>query len=191
MKAERAILADVSHPEPPADAGDRVGKGRPTPKRREAQKRRRTATPTNRKEAAALRRERLREQRTLQRQALMTGDERNLPPRDAGPAKRLARDVVDARFTIGQAFFGVVLLVLVLSFIPNIALRSIANLLLLLVFIALIVDSFRVGRAARRVVEDRYGVKASVGITGYAVMRALQPRRMRRPPARVKRGESV
>ena len=49
------------------------GKGRPTPKRSDARKRRRTATPTNRKEAARMRRERMREARTVQRQALLTG----------------------------------------------------------------------------------------------------------------------
>ena len=53
------MLAGVS--EGPADEGSQSGKGRPTPKRSEARKRRRQATPTNRKEAAAMRRERLRE----------------------------------------------------------------------------------------------------------------------------------
>src|SRR3954469_21934818 len=88
-----------------------AGKGRPTPKRSDARKRRRLATPTNRKEAAKLRRERLREQRSMQRQALQTGDERHLPARDAGPAKKLARDYVDGRFTMGQVFFGMIILV--------------------------------------------------------------------------------
>src|SRR3954470_7855441 len=106
-----------------AEEGKPGGKGRPTPKRDEARKKRRAATPTNRKEAAALRRQRLREQRTAQRQALITGDERNLPMRDAGPAKRLARDVVDSRFTIGQVFFGLVLAVLFLSFVRNSAVQ--------------------------------------------------------------------
>src|SRR4051812_34754961 len=96
-----------------------IGKGRPTPKRRDARKRRRMGTPASRKEAAALRRERLREQRSLQRRALQTGDERPLRARDAGPAKKLARDYVDERFTMGQIFFGLILLVFVLGVIPN------------------------------------------------------------------------
>ena len=36
------------------------------------------------------------EERALQRQALVTGDERYLPVRDKGVAKRFTRDYVDA-----------------------------------------------------------------------------------------------
>jgi hypothetical protein len=171
-----------------AEEGKPGGKGRPTPKRDEARKKRRAATPTNRKEAAALRRQRLREQRAAQRQALVTGDERNLPARDAGPAKRLARDIVDSRFSIGQVFFGIVLLVLLLSFIPNRSVGAVVNAAMLLLFVAVIVDAVRLGRRARREVEEKYGATDATGITGYAAMRALQPRRLRRPPARVSRG---
>jgi Protein of unknown function (DUF3043) len=171
-----------------AEEGKPGGKGRPTPKRDEARKKRRAATPTNRKEAAALRRQRLREQRAAQRQALVTGDERNLPARDAGPARRLARDIVDSRFTIGQVFFGVILLVLLLSFIRNTTIAAITNLVMLVLFVAVIVDSVRLGRRAHREVEEKYGAKDATGITGYAAMRALQPRRLRRPPPRVSRG---
>src|SRR3954447_27051963 len=170
------------------EEGKPGGKGRPTPKRDEARKKRRVATPTNRKEAAALRRQRLREQRAAQRQALVTGDERHLPGRDAGPARRMARDIVDSRFTIGQVFFGVILLVLLLSFIRNPVIATITNLAMLVLFVAVLVDSVRLGRRARREVEEKYGEKDATGITGYAAMRALQPRRLRRPPARVTRG---
>ena len=160
-----------------------AGKGRPTPKRRDARKRRRMATPANRKEAAALRRERMREQRTAQRRALQTGDERHLPPRDAGPAKKLARDYVDGRFTLGQVFFGMILLVFGLAFVPSPPVVAAANLLVLVFFVGVVIDSVRVGRGAKRAVEEKYGVKETTGIMPYALMRSMQPRRMRRPPA--------
>jgi hypothetical protein len=179
------MLAGVS------DTAPAPGKGRPTPKRSDARKSRRVTTPTNRKEAAALRRQKQREQRTVQRQALQTGDERNLPARDAGPAKRLARDCVDSRFTIGQVFFGMIAAVLALSFVRNSAVVAIANLLMLLAFVGVIVNSAMVGKAARRLVEERYGDKDSTGVMGYALMRAMQPRRMRRPPPKVKRGDTI
>jgi Flp pilus assembly protein TadB len=158
-----------------------AGKGRPTPKRRDARKRRRNATPTNRKEAAALRRERLREQRSQQRHALQTGDERHLPPRDAGQAKKLARDYVDGRFTLGQVFFGMILVVFLLAFVP--AAAGVANGIVLIAFVGVVIDSIRVGRGARRAVEEKYGAKEATGITQYAVLRSMQPRRLRRPPA--------
>src|SRR4051794_26198071 len=170
------------------EEGKPAGKGRPTPKRDEARKKRRAAAPTNRKEAAALRRQRLGERGADQRQALITGDERHLPVRDAGPAKRMARDIVDSRFTLGQVFFGVILLVLLLSFIRNPVIATVTNLAMLLLFFGVIVDAGRLGRRARREVAEKYGDKEATGITGYAAMRALQPRRLRRPPARVTRG---
>jgi hypothetical protein len=169
------MLAPVSEEPVP------VGKGRPTPKRREARKQRRTATPANRKDAAALRRQRLREQRTLQRQALQTGEERYLPPRDQGPAKKLTREFVDGRFTLGQVFFGMVIVLFGTAFFPVIA--GFANVLLLVLFVVVVIDAVRVGRAAKRAVVEKYGDKDAVGIVPYAMLRAMQPRRLRRPPA--------
>jgi hypothetical protein len=180
------MLAGVSEA-PATDGGKPAGKGRPTPKRDEARKKRRAATPTNRKEAAALRRQKLREQRAAQRQALLTGDERNLPARDAGPARRMARDVVDSRFGIGQIFFGLVLALLFLSFIRNTYVQALTNMVMLLLFLFVVGDAIRVGRRARREVAEKYGDKQAIGITGYAAMRAVQPRRLRRPPPRVSR----
>jgi len=62
-------------------------KGRPTPKRREAEKGRRRAVtaPATRKEAYKAQRERARGERNQQMAALKAGDERNLPVRDRGP----------------------------------------------------------------------------------------------------------
>jgi len=168
------MLARVSEEEASA------GKGRPTPKRRDARKRRRNATPTNRKEAAAMRRQKLREQRGLQRKALQTGEERYLPPRDQGPAKKLAREYVDGRFTLGQIFFIMVIVLFGTAFVQAIA--GYANAFLLLLFVLVMIDSVRVGRGAKRAVVEKYGEKEAVGITPYAMVRAMQPRRLRRPP---------
>jgi hypothetical protein len=171
-----------------------AGKGRPTPKRRDAQKRRRTPVPTNKKEAAAARRTRLREERMVQRKALLSGDERHLPARDAGPAKRLARDVVDSRFTLGQVFFALILVVLAASLtIPPRYKTTLAavNALSFLTVIVVFLDSVRIGRRAKQMVTTAYGEKSAYGVTAYAAIRAMQPRRLRRPPPKVKRGQDV
>jgi hypothetical protein len=175
-----------------------AGKGRPTPKRRDARKQRRQALPANRKDASKLRRERAREQRTLQRQALLSGDERHLPARDAGPAKRLARDLVDTRFTLGQVFFGLIFVVFALSIgLSNVHGKAAkdagaaVNFASIVVLIVVFVDSVRVGKAARKAVVDKYGAKDALGITGYAMIRAMQPRRMRRPPPKLRRGDAL
>lgn len=183
------MLFAVSEVEPPS-----VGKGRPTPKRRDAQKRRRAVVPADKKEAAKLRRERSREQRQLQRQALLSGDERHLPPRDAGPEKRLARDVVDSRFTLGQIFFGMILVVLLAGILIPRSYPTVLAAINVLSFVAVgavFFDSFRIGRKARRLVATAYSEKQAFGITGYAAIRAMQPRRLRRPPPKMKRGDTV
>src|SRR3954471_2795989 len=171
-----------------------AGKGRPTPKRRDAQKRRRGPVPANKKDAQAQRRAQARESRMLQRQALLSGDERHLPARDAGPAKRLARDVVDSRFTLGQVFFGMILVVLVASLaIPTdyrtvlAAVKALSFLAVLLVFL----DSLRMGGRAKSMVTAAYDAKSAYGVTAYAAIRSMQPRRLRRPPPKVKRGDSI
>lgn len=195
------MLCAVSEPSGGAEPGP--GKGRPTPKRRDAQKNRRRAVPSDPKEAAKLRRERAKELRSLQRKALLSGDEKHLPARDTGPAKRLARDLVDARFTLGQAFFGLILFVLFATIFTSPGTKKVGGklvkqantagalvtLLSILVLIAVVANAIRVGRRARRAVEERYGAKESLGITGYAAMRAMQPRRLRRPPPAIKRGD--
>jgi hypothetical protein len=167
-----------------------TGKGRPTPKRSEARKARRTgAAPATRKEAAARLREKNREERRKQRAALVTGDERNLPPRDSGPAKRLARDVVDTRFTYGQVFFGAIAVVFLASLIPVTAVRNVISPIGLLSVVVMFSDGYRNGKRAKDAVVERYGEPAGVGILSYAFMRALLPRRMRRPPPTVNRGD--
>src|SRR4051794_22616298 len=82
------------------------GKGRPTPKRREAEKRNRQpiTAPRTRKEAYQQTRERQGRDRQKAREGMARGEERYLLPRDKGPARRLARDYVDSRRTFGQYF---------------------------------------------------------------------------------------
>ncbi len=60
-------------------------KNRPTPKRSVAEAaNKRPLVPTDRKNAGKASREQLRDQRARQRQAMLSGDERHLPARDAG-----------------------------------------------------------------------------------------------------------
>src|SRR5947209_20598669 len=143
------MLIAVTEVEPGEHSGEHsAGKGRPTPKRRDAQKRRRGPVPTNKKEAAAARRTKVREERMMQRQALLSGDERHLPARDAGPAKRLARDVVDSRFSIGQIFFVLIIVVFVVSLVIPHQYKSVLAAVNLLSFAAVIrgfLDAGRVG----------------------------------------------
>jgi Protein of unknown function (DUF3043) len=184
----RSATAEVA-PEPEAPAP--TGKGRPTPKRSEARAQRRTPVPKTRKEAAALTRERAREQRRVQRLALQTGDESHLPPRDAGPARRLARDYVDSHFAPGQFVFGLIFITLLSGFLPNHAVATVVNIGSLAALALILLAGYRTSRSAKRLVEEAYGPKDAGGITAYALARGMSPRWVRRPKPKVKRGEAV
>jgi hypothetical protein len=173
------------------DPTEPAGKGRPTPKRADARKARRNAAPKNRKEAAALQRDKRRDERRTARQALITGDERHLPPRDAGPEKRLARDVIDSRFTYGQVFFMLIFVVFALSIIPDARIKNIANFAALFSLTLMVVDGAMNGRRAKNAVIAKFGAENARGVSAYAFMRSLLPRRFRRPPPRVRRGSPV
>lgn len=100
-------------PTTPAVSTKSGGKGRPTPKRRDAQARGlHPVVPADRK--AAKREQRAREDAAWQRQqqAMLTGDERYLPARDKGPVRRYIRDYVDARWSLGELFLPASLLMM-------------------------------------------------------------------------------
>ena len=176
------------------------GKGRPTPKRADARQPRRNPTSRTSRTAArgtrgasndvsSSQRERNREERRRAYEALRGGDERFLPPLDAGPERRHARDYVDSRFTLGQALLPTILGVFVVgTFVPYRLVQSIASFAGLIALVAIVLDSMRHGRGATQAVEQRFPNSTIRGITSYAFLRAMLPRRFRRPPPKVARG---
>ncbi|MQA85222.1 MAG: DUF3043 domain-containing protein [Streptosporangiales bacterium] len=168
------------------------GKGRPTPKRREAESRRRQPfqAPRGRKEAYRQTRQRQREQRRRMREGVAKGDERYLPARDKGSVRGLARNYVDSRRSIGEYFLILTVIILVLGFIPQ--LTAIAyNLLWPLMMATIVAEGVFVARKVRRLAEERHPGESTRGVGFYAAMRGLQLRRLRLPPPRVKVGEKI
>ena len=166
-------------------------KGRPTPKRSEAQAQRRSVanTPMTRKEAAKRQREARRAALERQRQALAGGDERYLPARDKGPVRKFARNYVDSRFHMAEFFLPLAVVILVLSMMRATAVQSIALLLWLVVIVLIIVDSVITAIGLRRQLRERFPDQSTRGTVAYALMRTLQMRRLRLPKPQVKRGE--
>lgn len=184
--ADKAPVTDSKQTRDP-----QAPKGRPTPKRSEAQSQRRSVanTPTTRKEAAKRSRDERRAALEKQRQALATGDERYLPARDKGPVRRFARDYVDSRFHIAEFFLPLAVLILVLSMVQVAALQNIALLLWLFVIILIVVDSIGLGIRLKKQLNTRFPNESKKGAVAYALMRTLQMRRLRLPKPLVKRGE--
>ncbi|WP_167828631.1 DUF3043 domain-containing protein [Streptomyces sp. MZ04] len=166
-------------------------KGRPTPKRSEAQTQRRSVanTPVTRKEAAKRQRSERRVQMDKQRQALASGDERYLPARDKGPVRKFARDFVDSRFCIAEFFLPLAVIILVLSMVRIPQLQNIALLLWLVVIVLIILDSVTTAFRLKKRLAERFPDQSKKGAVAYALMRTLQMRRLRLPKPQVKRGE--
>ena len=166
-------------------------KGRPTPKRSEAQTQRRSVanTPTTRKEASKRQRDDRRSAMERQRAALASGDERYLPARDKGPVRKFARDFVDSRFCIAEFFLPLAVVILVLSMVRVGSLQNIALLLWLVVILMIVVDSVGIAIRLKKQLATRYPDLPKKGAVAYALMRTLQMRRLRLPKPQVKRGE--
>ncbi|MDT0399020.1 MULTISPECIES: DUF3043 domain-containing protein [Streptomyces] len=184
--ADKATVTDSTqtrHPEAP--------KGRPTPKRSEAQSQRRSVANTSmsRKDAAKRQREERRAAMERQRQALASGDERYLPTRDKGPVRRFARDYVDSRFNIAEYFLPMAVIILVLSMVQVAQLQNVALLLWLVVIVMIVLDSIVTGFRLKKRLAERFPDEGRRGAVAYALMRSLQMRRLRLPKPQVKRGE--
>ncbi|WP_354639796.1 DUF3043 domain-containing protein [Kitasatospora camelliae] len=166
-------------------------KGRPTPKRSEAEANRKTrvTVPKDRKEANRQARERMRSEREKQRTALLEGDERYLPGRDKGPVRRFVRDYIDSRWSAAEFFLPYAVVVLVLSIVKVPVLQLASTLLFLLFFVVVIADFVRLGLGLRKELATRFPGTNTRGSVPYGLMRTLQMRRLRLPKPQVKRGE--
>jgi hypothetical protein len=188
---QAAATSEVTAAEPQETRDPQAPKGRPTPKRSEAQAQRRTlAKPaSSRKEAAKRQREARRSAMARQREALAGGDERYLPPRDKGPVRRFARDYVDSRWSVAEFFLPIAVIILALSMVPSLQVKNISLLLWLVMIVMIVLDSIGHGFRLKRALKDRFPDESKRGAVAYALMRTLQLRRMRLPKPQVERGE--
>lgn len=167
------------------------GKNRPTPRRSQQEARnKRPLVPSDRKLAGRQAREAARAERLRARDAMMTGDERYLPPRDKGPVRRYVRDFVDARWNVGEFFLVVALVVVFLTFIQDPVVQLVGTGILWLTVVACVVDGFLLSRKLKRRLVERFGEdQLPAGVVRYGVMRAFQLRRTRLPKPMVSRGQ--
>ena len=173
------------------------GKGRPTPKRREAQRKRTgpvAPPPRTRREAYRRMREQNAVKRADVREGVRSGDERRrLPARDQGPVRALVRDLIDSRRNVGAVFLPVAALVFAGYLIPSAQVRALTVSLWLAVFLLIIVDSVFLGTRIRRAVRARFpDMTERMGLLiWYGVSRAIMIRRWRMPKPRVTVGQQV
>lgn len=178
-------------PEPTPVDGERSGKGRPTPTRKEAEAARKSSlkVPADPKEARKAARAREAAERDASRAALLAGDERGLPARDAGPVKSYVRDFVDKRWCAGELFLPLAIIVLVMAFVRNPAVQQVVTIMWFSLTLFIVIDTTLVMRKLSKELERQWPEKADrKGAIWYALMRVLQIRKLRLPPPRFRAG---
>lgn len=166
-------------------------KGRPTPKRNQAEAKRKinSLAPATTKEAKIAQREAAKAARVSQRAAYLRGDEKAMPARDRGPARRFVREAVDSRRNVGEYFLPVVLVVLALSAVPSNQVRVAATFFMYVALVAALLDGFILTRRILKEVQERFPNEPIKGLRLYAWLRSTQLRRLRTPPATTPRGK--
>lgn len=166
------------------------GKGRPTPKRSAAQASRKApiVAPRATKEQRKTARENERQARADARAALMAGDERYFPARDRGPVRQAVRDHIDSRRTVGEVFLPIALIIIVGGFATDPTIQLIILNVWLAVLSLVVIDTAIIGIRLHFKLKREFPSENRRGSVPYAVLRALQLRKLRVPPPRVRPG---
>jgi hypothetical protein len=165
-----------------------------TPKRQNSGRRVGEPAPTNRREAYRSVKDRQRSERAEAAAGMRAGDERYLLARDRGPERKLVRDIVDSRRTVGTWFFAGALIVLIGSSTKMpVQIQVAANLLWALLAVGVIVDSFLITRKIKNLVAERFpnSTQRRGSLYMYGIMRGLTFRRMRVPKPRIDLGSKI
>lgn len=165
-----------------------VGKGRPTPSRKQAQAANaRPIVGSKDKTMQKQQRQQQTEARERARVGMMQGEERFLGPRDRGPQRRYVRDYVDARWNLGELLIPMMLVVLLMTFIPGI--MQLISLFAIWAFVGLaIIDAVFLGFTLKKQLSAKFGDdRVQPGFRWYAAMRAFQFRPLRMPKPQVRR----
>jgi hypothetical protein len=194
------------------DARVTAPKGRPTPKRSEVARKRGPVAPAPLTASEARKRRKelggpklSKEERNAdklkrradmadRRERMMAGEQGYLLPRDQGPVRRLARDVVDSRRNLLGLFMpSALVMVFVMLSIPSLAVQQAVTPAMLVLVVVMAIDGVFVARRVNKAVDAEYpdNVESGWKLGLYAASRASQLRRMRAPRPQVKRGNSV
>jgi len=170
-----------------------AGKGKPTPKRSEAERRRRQPfnAPADRKAAAQQSRDRDRTSRARRSEAYKRGENWALPRKDQGPVRALARDYVDSRRSISEYYMFAVLVLVILLFIPSLRKSAVIDYAVLALLLVIVTESVLVGGRVIKLAQQRFPGESTRGIRMYAAIRGTQIRRLRMPAPRVKPGDKI
>ncbi|KSZ59676.1 membrane protein [Rhodococcus pyridinivorans KG-16] len=198
-------------PAPPdQETATSIGKGRPTPRRRDAERRRRgpiAPAPLTAKEARerrkAARKSQSKEERkaaAAQRRAdaserrnrMLAGEEKYLLPRDRGPVRAYVRDIVDSRRNLVGLFMPLALVLIMSMFLGPVVQQYVTLAMFVMMFL-MIIEGIYLGRMVNKKVRERFpdSTDGGFGLGWYAFVRASQIKKLRAPLPRVGPGDAV
>lgn len=186
------------------------GKGRPTPKRRDAEGKRRgpvAPAPLTAKEARArrkaARKSKSKDERkaeSAQRRAdaserrnrMLAGEEKFLLPRDRGPVRAYVRDIVDSRRNLVGLFMPLALVLIMTMFLGPV-IQQYVTLAMFVMMLLMVIEGIYLGRMVNKKVRARFpdSPDGGFGLGWYAFVRASQIRKLRAPLPRVKPGDAI
>ncbi len=105
--------------------------------------------------------------------------------------RALARDVVDARRSIGEYYMVIVVLMIVLLVLPGTTTKIISEGIVVVLLTVLVLEGWLVGGKIKRLAAERYPGQSTRGVVVYTMMRNISLRRLRVPKPRVNRGDPV
>ncbi|ORV89007.1 DUF3043 domain-containing protein [Mycolicibacterium iranicum] len=197
---------------PPIERVTTAPKGKPTPKRSEATRRRGPVAPApmttaearkrrkelrgpklSREERKAERAER-RSEMNQRRERMMAGEDAYLLPRDKGPVRRYVRDVVDSRRNLLGLFMPAALgMIFIMLAVPSVQVQALVSPAMLVLVVVMVIDGFVLGRKVNKMADAKFPDNTESGwkLGFYAGSRASQLRRMRAPRPQVERGTRV
>jgi len=161
-----------------------IGKGRPTPTRKEREAANKRPLVGNKsKEAREAERERQKAEREKARKLAIAGDDRYLLARDRGPQRKILRDVLDNRYTLIEGLMPMMILFLIVTSFTPTAAQNIITLVMILALLTVSVEALVISRKATEAIREKLGadIKLQRGNYFYVVTRGIQPRPLRLP----------
>jgi hypothetical protein len=167
------------------DTGSKAtGKGRATPTRKEREAANIKPLVGNKsKEARAINRIQQRDSRLKARAAMMAGDDKYLLGRDQGPQRKIAREIIDGRYTLIEGLMPLMVVFLVVTSMTPPAANNIITLVMIIALVVVTVEATLMHRRIATRIKDKLGgtTKLQKGTWFYVFTRGMQPRPLRIP----------
>ena len=167
------------------DVGSKTeGKGRATPTRKEREAANLKPLVGNKsKEARAASKIQQRDARLKARAAMMAGDEKYLLGRDQGPQRKIARQIIDGRYTLIEGLMPLMVLFLLVSSITPPAVTTIVTFVMIIALVVVSIEATLMHKLIGNRIKEKLGAttKMQKGTWFYVFTRGMQPRPLRIP----------